>query len=270
LVIACYNEEPVLEANLREVMDVLDRVPYRYEIILVDDGSRDGTVELIERLSDRLPLVSSLLHPYNMGRGSAVADGIRRARGHIVGYIDIDLQTPAHYLPILIREIEKGADVAIARRIFKLTPGVVVRWILSKGYMVLSSVFLGFKRRDTESGCKVFSKRAILPVLDHVRDPRWFWDTETMALADYHGLDIAEVPTAFIREVSNRSTVRVARDVLRYLVCLARLRRRMGRLYASAESNIGCTHTGEEVPRQEFTKTAPEHVTGAKVGVGQA
>lgn len=269
LVIACYNEEPVLEDNLREIMSILDRTPYRYEIILVDDGSSDGTVKLVERLSDRLPNVSSLLHPYNMGRGLAVADGIRQARGRIVGYIDIDLQTPAHYLPILIREVEKGADVAIARRIYKLTPRVAGRWILSKGYMGLSSLVLGLKRRDTESGCKVFRREVILPLLDHVRDHHWFWDTETMALAEYYGLVIAEVPTVFIREVSSRSTVRVFRDVLRYLVCLARFRRRLSRLQASTGSERGSVQQREEVPMRSVAKTAQGPARGTKVSIEQ-
>lgn len=268
LVIACYNEEPVLEGNLHKIMDVLDQTSYRYEVILVDDGSSDGTGNIIERLSGDLPCVSYLLHPFNMGRGRAVADGIRQARGRVVGFIDIDLQTPAHYLPILIREIDMGADVAIARRIYKLTPAVVGRWILSKGYMVLSRAVLGLERRDTETGCKFFRREVILPVLDHVRDPHWFWDTETMALAEYYGLAIVEVPTIFVRQLSNRSTVRVVPDVFRYLVSLFRFRHRMGRLLDADDGSQGVGRL-KEVRQADIPKPTLEPGVGARTEVGR-
>ncbi len=228
VVIACYNEESVLVKNVREIMDILDQTTYRYEVILADDGSTDSTVTLIEGLAEQYPCISYLTHPVNMGRGRTVADGIRKARGRMVGFIDIDLQTPAHYLPRLIREVERGADVAIAKRVYKLSPSALGRWILSKGYMVLSSWVLGVKRRDTESGCKFFRREAILPVLDEAQDPHWFLDTEVMALASLRGLTIVELHTVFLREVSNRSTVRILPDVLHYLAKLFSFRRRVG------------------------------------------
>ena len=236
VVIACYNEESVLVKNVREIMDILDQTTYRYEVILADDGSTDSTVTLIEGLAEQYPCISYLIHPVNMGRGRTVADGIRKARGRVVGFIDIDLQTPAHYLPRLIREVERGADVAIAKRVYKLSPSALGRWILSKGYMVLSSLVLGVKRRDTESGCKFFRREAILPVIDEAQDPHWFWDTEVMALGVIRGLRIQEVSTLFVREVSDRSTVKIVRDVLHYGVNLFRFRRRMGAALHATDS----------------------------------
>ncbi|MCH7921761.1 MAG: glycosyltransferase [Nitrospinae bacterium] len=266
LVIACYNEEPVLVDNVREIMDVLDRTHYSYEIILVDDGSTDDTVALIEEFARQHPRVGYLLHPVNMGRGRTVADGIRRARGRVVGFIDIDLQTPARYLPSLIREIERGADVAIARRIYKLTPAVFGRWILSRGYMALSSLVLGLGRRDTETGCKVFRREAILPILEEVRDPHWFWDTEIMALAAYNGLDVVEVPTVFLREVSSRTSVKIFRDVFHYVVNLFRLRRRMGSALRAARSEDG--PQAQYQRESEHSKRAFEPVGGGETGEG--
>lgn len=229
VVIACYNEEPVLVDNVREIMDVLDGTKYLYEIILVDDGSSDSTVALIKDLASDHHCIKYLVHPTNMGRGRAVSDGIRKASGPIVGYIDIDLQTPAHYLPRLIREVERGADVAIAKRLYKLSLAALHRWVLSKGYMVLSSWVLGTELKDTETGCKIFSREAVLPILDEAQNPHWFWDTEVMALAAYRGLSCVEVPTLFIREASERSTVKIVRDVIHYLVSLVRFRRRAGK-----------------------------------------
>jgi glycosyltransferase involved in cell wall biosynthesis len=268
LVIACYNEEPVLAANVREVMDVLDRTPYRYEIILVDDGSSDATVAIIEELARCHACVRYLLHPVNMGRGRSVTDGIRLARGQAVGFIDIDLQTPARYLPCLIREIERGAVVAIASRIYKLTPAAFGRWILSKGYMVLSSLVLGLERRDTETGCKVFRREAILPILNEVEDSHWFWDTETMALAACRGLKIAEVPTVFLREASDRSSVKIFRDVLHYAVNLLRFRRRMASVLRAAKSER--RHRAQYRREPEVSKSALEPVGGSESGGGDA
>ena len=238
IVVACYNEEPVLVENVGEIMEVLDRTTYKYEIIIVDDGSSDATLSIVKGLAEEHSCISYLVHLFNTGRGMTVADGFRMARAPVVGFIDIDLQTPARYIPSLIREVEAGADGAIARRIYKLAPAAVGRWILSKGYMTLSSLVLGLKRRDTETGCKFFHREAILPILDEVEDTHWFWDTEVMSLAARDGLDVVEVPTLFIRDVSDRSSVKIVRDVIHYLGSLLRLRQRLGR-YQSAPIPMG-------------------------------
>ena len=116
LVIACYNEEPLLEASMAETLAVLDTLPGTTEIIFVDDASRDRTRAIIDRIMAAHPerLMVKIEHPQNVGRGGTVADGIRVARGRLVGYIDIDLEVHARYIAPCLAKLEEGYDVATA------------------------------------------------------------------------------------------------------------------------------------------------------------
>ena len=232
LVLACYNEEPVLETSVREIVRVLDFTRISYEIIFVDDVSRDRTREIIRELAQAYPRVrmKSVFHEVNTGRGRAVADGIRAAEGEIVGFLDVDLEVHARYIPAFCLAIRAGAQAAVGARVFKFVPRGMLRRILSAGYAALVHALLPVRGiSDTESGCKFFLRAAVLPVLDRVNDPGWFWDTELMVRSRQAGLTIAEVPCTYIRNPAKRSSVRVIRDSATYFARLVAFRMRLGR-----------------------------------------
>lgn len=227
LIIACYNEEPLLVQSVEEVLNILDSTRWSYEVIFVDDASRDGTRGLIDDIIARHPehRMSRIFHEKNTGRGRTVSDGFRAARGDIVGYIDIDLEVHARYIPSCIIAIRKGADVAIAQRNYKLQPRLLERHILSRGYSWLVRAALDLPPQDTESGYKFFRRDKLMALLDQVEDPGWFWDTEVMARCDRAGYAVAEVPALFIRRYDKKSTVHVFRDSLAYFMKLFRFRK---------------------------------------------
>ena len=101
LVIACYNEGEHLEASVAELFAAMDVTTIRYEAIFVDDCSRDDTREQIGRIIERYPdkAIRRIFHQQNTGRGGAVTDGFRTARGEYTGYLDIDLEVHARYIP---------------------------------------------------------------------------------------------------------------------------------------------------------------------------
>jgi hypothetical protein len=98
---------------------------------------------------------------------------------------------------------------------------------MSRGYSFLVRKLLATSLRDTETGCKFFRREALLPVLDEIRDPGWFWDTEFMLRAERRGLRIVEIPGAYVRRYDKRSTVRGIRDSFRYLFRLLSFRREL-------------------------------------------
>jgi len=120
LVLACYNEAEHLEASFAEIRDTLEQVAYPFEILFVDDVSRDRTREILGKLvAAHADLrLRTILHEKNRGRGATVTDGFRAARGTIAGYIDVDLEVHSRYIPSLVRAIDNGADVATLRRIY--------------------------------------------------------------------------------------------------------------------------------------------------------
>ncbi len=236
IVIACYNEQPVLRKSVAEVIEVMNITRYQnsYELIFVDDVSKDNTVEIIQELMATYPQVKMNLirHSKNTGRGRTVTDGIHAATGRIVGFLDIDLETPARYIVSAALEIERGADVATAQRVYKFLWRTFYRQILSVGYHALEAKALRLPLKDTEVGFKFFNRERILPILDDCEDPGWFWDTEIMARSFFAGLKIVEIPTLFIKRYDKKSSVRIFHDSLDYFQKLARFRREAHRLEA--------------------------------------
>lgn len=226
LVLACYNEEEVLDESVAEILETLRDLGRSWEILFVDDVSRDRTRELLARIVAAHPGedLRVILHERNQGRGATVSDGFRAARGEITGYLDIDLEVHCRYIPSLVRAIEKGADVATLRRVYLFRVRALDREIMSRGYSWLVKRLLGVPLHDTETGYKFFRRNRLLPLLDRVRDPGWFWDTEVMVRAHRSGLAIREIPGAFVRRFDKTSKVSGIRDSVAYFMKLWRFR----------------------------------------------
>ena len=231
LVLACYNEAEHLERSFAEIRDTLEQVPFPFEIVFVDDASRDGTRELLARITAAHPQLQlrTLFHERNRGRGASVTDGFRAARGAVTGYIDVDLEVHSRYIPSLVRAIDAGADVATLRRIYAFQLRSLDRYFMSRGYSFLVRRLLGVDFADTETGYKFFRRATLLPLLDEIQDPGWFWDTECMVRAARRGLRVVEIPGAYIRRQDKTSTVSGVRDSLRYFGQLVRFREKLRR-----------------------------------------
>lgn len=227
VVLACYNEEQILARSFEEIRDSLDNLGRPYEIIFVDDVSRDRTREIIRSIVAAHPTadLQVILHEANQGRGATVTDGFRAARGEIVGYLDVDLEVHSRYIPSLVRAIEKGADVATVRRIYAFQLRSIDRYVMSRGYSFLVRKLLRVSIQDTETGYKFFRREPLRPVLDEIEDGGWFWDTEFMVRALRRGLRLEEIPGAYVRRRDKTSTVSGLRDSVAYFRKLLRFRR---------------------------------------------
>jgi len=227
VVLACYNEEPILAQSVAEILDTLRQFGRPYEVVFVDDASRDRTREVIASLMAAHADVEfkTLFHTRNRGRGATVTDGFRAARGEVAGYLDVDLEVHSRYIPSLVRAIEKGADIATVRRIYAFQLRSLDRYVQSRGYSFLVRRFLEVPLHDTETGYKFFRRASVMPLLDEIEDPGWFWDTEFMVRALRRGLRIEEVPGAFVRRFDKTSSVSGWRDSLAYLARFVRFRR---------------------------------------------
>jgi glycosyltransferase involved in cell wall biosynthesis len=231
LVLACYNEEEILRESFAEIVQSLRGLGRPFEVIFVDDRSQDRTREIIRDLVAEHPDLdlTVILHETNKGRGATVTDGFRAARGEIAGFLDVDLEVHSRYIPSLALAIEKGADVATVRRIYAFQARSLDRYFMSRGYSALVRRLLAVPLRDTETGYKFFRRSTVLPLLDEIEDPGWFWDTEFMVRAHRRGLRIAEIPGAYVRRDDKTSTVRGIRDSVRYFGKLLAFRRTLRR-----------------------------------------
>lgn len=224
LVIPCYNEGKTFKKNVTRIIDTLNSCEKKWEIIFVEDKSTDGTRETLEEMVPKIKSSSAIYHKKNMGRGKSVCDGIKKTRGKICGFLDIDLEVDETYIPVFIEEIEKGADVAIGRRFYEQSLRSIPRVIASRFYSTLVGKILRIPFNDTEAGYKFFSRSKIIPVISKTKDKGWFWDTEICARSYWAGLNVSEVPVLFKRNHNKKSTVNLISDSWDYLKKLIKFR----------------------------------------------
>lgn len=219
LILACYNEETIIEDSVQQICEILDNTRFSYEIIFVDDCSQDQTRQLIDQIiaDNGQVRMSRIFHQRNTGRGRAVSDGFRAASGEVVGYIDIDLEVHARYIPSCVLAVKNGADISTVSRVYTFQPRLIHRYPMSKVYSWLVWHLLGVDLKDTESGFKFFKRQRLLPLLDETQSQHWFWDTEVMVRSSLKGYRIETIPGLFIKRFDKKSSVKSFQDTLYYL-----------------------------------------------------
>ncbi len=228
LVIACYTDGAHLEDSLQQIERTLSNSKYSYEFIIIDDASPDSSAEVVKQCAASRNNTRMVLHETNVGRGGAVTEGFRLARGTYVGFLDIDLEVHCRYIPSMLQALEGEYDGATAFRHYEIRWNLdtFFRFVLSNSYRALVKSMLGLPYQDTETGYKFFVRERVLPLLDECQSTGWFWDTEIMALCHKHQLNVIEIPALFIRRWDKASTVKPVRDSIDYFRELLRFRKR--------------------------------------------
>ncbi|HJZ53702.1 MAG TPA: dolichyl-phosphate beta-glucosyltransferase, partial [Gemmataceae bacterium] len=232
LVIPAFNEEKRLGPYLAEIRDHLDAAyPSSYEVLVVDDGSRDGTAGLVQRAAGVWSELRLLRHPANRGKGATVRTGVLASKGTRVLYADADGATPIGEEWKLSAAIDRGAVIAAGSR---RVPGPGVKrdrnWrrALAGGLFAWAArTAVGVRVRDTQCGFKMLDGPAGRELFRIGRETGYLFDVELLALAGRFGYPIAEVPINWSERPGSK--VRLVRDSLRMLRNLWYLRGRLRR-----------------------------------------
>ncbi|MBM4439164.1 MAG: glycosyltransferase family 2 protein [Candidatus Rokubacteria bacterium] len=201
IVIPAFNEARRLPPYLREVIDYFEERGDRYEVIVVDDGSRDGTADRVREVAGDAP-VRVIPLAGNEGKGAAVRHGMLAAVGAYRMFADADGATPIAELKRLEAALAGGADVAIGSRTVT-DPGVAV--IARSHRVVAGRLFNGLVARmglpdvgDSQCGFKAFTARAAEAIFGKLRTRGFGFDVEVLMLARWHGFRVAEVGVNWI------------------------------------------------------------------------
>lgn len=207
VVIPAYNEEDnVRRGALREVADYLSQQEYAGELIVVDDGSEDGTAALVEEAARRWPFVS-LLRSDHGGKAQAVTVGVLAARGRYVLFTDMDQSTPIRFVEDALRELQAGAEVVIGSRWLKGAARLgepFVRRLMGRAFALLVRTLLLPDITDSQCGFKGFRREAArelfraMMVFGSGRSAAGpavtAFDVELLVLAKKRGYRVTEIP----------------------------------------------------------------------------
>jgi glycosyltransferase involved in cell wall biosynthesis len=195
-IIPVFNDRISLEQALPRSIEALDGITPQFEIIVAEDGSSDGSAELVRDFSKKDPRVRLLHSDSRLGRGRALNRAIIEAKGEIVCYYDVDLATGMQHIPELVSAIQNGADISTGSRLLPSSDTVRTggREIASRSYNFLVRLFLGSRIHDHQCGFKGFRRERILPLLPTIRSDHWFWDTEILVRAQRRNYTVAEFP----------------------------------------------------------------------------
>lgn len=219
LVVPCYNEEGAIRETVEQLAAALDSAGSEYELMVVDDGSNDGTAAILQDLARRHPRLRILEHERNRGYGAALKTGIIAARFNLIAITDADGTYPHDCLPDLVAAAAEN-DMVVGARVgpdvqyskFRAVPKLFLRY--------WASWLAGRNIPDINSGMRVFRKDVVTRFLRILPDTFSFTTTITLAmLTNYYR--VAYVPIGYSARIG-KSKIRPFSDTLRVIVLLVR------------------------------------------------
>jgi dolichyl-phosphate beta-glucosyltransferase len=212
VVIPAFDEEARLPRTLRRVVEYLVERGEPFEIIVVDDGSLDGTAKVAEGILRALgPRGRVLRNECNRGKGASIRRGMLAARGQRVLFSDADLSTPIEELAKLEHALDAGAKVAIGSRAVERAlvekPQNPLRDMMGRLFNLLVRVFAIRGISDTQCGFKLFAGDVVGPIFARQRLERFGFDVEVLAIARYLGHPIAEVGVRWLNDPATKVTL---------------------------------------------------------------
>ena len=225
IVVPCYNEEQRLPRTIEQVQRYLDARNLAHELILVDDGSVDGTRMIMDAAAERYPAVRVEVLPRNRGKGRALAVGVEAAKGDEVLITDADLSTPIEELEKLQAALGGGAGVAIGSRALRASrveiSQPIYRVVMGKVFNLIVQAVLLPGIWDTQCGFKLFRADVAHSVFARLETDGFGFDPEVLYHARKQGVKIAEVPVVWRNSAPTKvSPVRSSLDMLRHVVRL--------------------------------------------------
>jgi dolichyl-phosphate beta-glucosyltransferase len=223
IVIPAYNEEQRLPRTIEQIERYLEGRKISYELIIVDDGSTDGTRQVMDAAAQRNNRIRLEALPANRGKGRALAAGVAVARGDEVLVTDADLSTPIEELEKLDAALKAGADVAIGSRAVKGSqieiPQPVYRVLMGKVFNLIVQVVLLPGIWDTQCGFKLFRADVAHPVFAGLTTDGFGYDPEVLYMAKRRGMKIVEVPVVWRHSAPTKVLpIRSSFDMFKHVV----------------------------------------------------
>lgn len=241
-VIPAYNESARIPKTLEAVVGCIRAHGWAAEVIVVNDGSKDDTAEVVRLFAERAPEVRLVENPGNRGKGYSVRHGMMETQGDVVMFTDSDLSAPIDEAERLFAAIEKGADIAIGSRWLESGRQThrqpLYRQFFGRCFNLVTRMVMRLPFADTQCGFKAFTREAAQTVFPLQTIERWGFDPEILFIALKRGFKVVEVPVSWAHD--ERTRISYLKDGMKMLEELARIRWNalLGRYGRRAEARL--------------------------------
>ncbi len=226
IVIPAYNESARIPATLRRVLDCLRSRGWSAEVIVVNDGSTDGTAAVVREFAQQSPEVRLIENPSNRGKGYSVRAGMLAAQAGILMFTDSDLSAPIEEADRLFDAIAAGADIAIGSRWLESGRQThrqpLYRQFFGRCFNFVTRLVMGLPFADTQCGFKAFTRDAAQTVFQLQTIEGWGFDPEILFIALKRGYRVKEVPVTWAHD--ERTRMRYLKDGVKMLKEMAIIR----------------------------------------------
>ena len=226
VVIPCYNEYERFKNGIEHFLNYLKKQKYNWEIILVNDGSKDRTLNLIREKASTNPNIKIVSYDSNRGKGYAITKGVEIAKGEIILFSDLDHAVPIRTIETFFKYFEKNIPMVIGSRRVKgskiLRRQHPLRELLGKGFTLLVKLLIDYKIKDATCGFKAFSNRMAKKIFKKITIFDWAFDAELLYLCKIYKVDYVQAPVNWT-DVKG-SKVSLGRDILRSFFGLIKIR----------------------------------------------
>ena len=226
IIIPAYNESHRIAFAIEKVNSYLESKDIESEIIVVDDGSKDETLEIAKSLRNKIPRLKVLNNEYNRGKGYAVKKGILSGSGDTLLFLDADLSTPIEETDKFLNEVERY-DVLVGSRKVK-GANVVIKQPWHRVFLggcfslIIRHLFNIDEIDDTQCGFKMFTKEAAQKIFSNLTIERFSFDVEVLYLAYCFDFRVKQLPVTWYN--NSKSSVEPLRDGLRMIIDAARIK----------------------------------------------
>jgi len=226
IIIPAYNEEKNIGGTLEEIAGYLAERKIPCEVIIVDDGSTDGTSDSACARSSLFNNFRILKNDTNRGKGYSVKKGALDASGEYLLFMDADNSTSVYEFDKFLPFLKEGYDVVIASRRLKDSiveePQPLLRAKMGQFYIFLAKIILRLRVSDFNCGFKAYNVRSALGVFKLQRMDDWSFDVELLFLVNKYKLKIKEVPVRWVHKAGSK--VRPVRDAIKSFISVLKIR----------------------------------------------
>lgn len=225
VIIPTYNEERRIPFTLKKIVEYLSNQKYKYEIIIVDDGSKDRTVEIVAEIAKDITDPQLIKIEKNRGKGYAIKTGILKAKGEYVLFMDADYATGIEEIEKCYLAFNAGYDIAIGSR--RLSESIIdihqpfYREFMGKVFRILASRCLMISVSDITCGFKCFKREVARNIFGRQKLDRWGFDAEILFIAKKYAYKIKEIPVRW--KNSGGSKVLLSLDTIRSFIDIVKI-----------------------------------------------